>query len=126
MNYNLYLQTKHWKQTRAERLEGESGHCYICLTTKNIQVHHTKYDLFQEKRKNLLPLCNSCHKLLHKYYGHGRINKHYIIKSKRLIKYGVKKKWAFILSQYKNNEVFVSLWPKIRRKCYDEIDKLIN
>ena len=45
-------------------------YCYCCLISNiALQLHHLSYRWYygKEKFKNLIPLCNSCHKKLHKF-----------------------------------------------------------
>jgi hypothetical protein len=126
MKYSDYILTEYWRQTRKKVLSGNSNHCYVCLITLKLHVHHMEYNLFNEKLNKLLPLCASCHSSLHHYYGHGHIDKHYIIKAKRLMRYGVIRKWAFILAQLKNHKAYDGLWFQIQQKGITQYKESFN
>lgn len=113
MQYNQYLQTAHWKSKRLEKLEDKSV-CQICKSTSNINIHHKRYTydgksiLFNERKEDLVTLCSSCHRLLHKYFGievH-KLNKK-ICRIRRLIELGTVKNKAFYFAS--QDELFYSI-----------------
>ena len=129
MNYNTYLQGSHWKETRENKLFNCS-HCQICNTTKSLHIHHKRYAhyskehevkvgrvevgtiLGKEKKKDLFVLCASCHRLWHHYYGKIYLRHKIASKIRRLIKYGVKPKFAFAFSIEKDS--YTSLLLKLK------------
>lgn len=112
MNYKTYLQSPHWQETRGKKLSAHP-YCQICKSTKGLNIHHKKYThkgqsiLYREKKTQLLTLCASCHKLVHKYLGieYHKLNKR-ILRIKRLIDLGCVKKMAFICTQ--NTQLFIA------------------
>lgn len=63
----LYYTTPHWQYTRAKRKEFDGYRCACCQTTERLQVHHWKYDLFNEQQCDLLTVCDECHNRIHSY-----------------------------------------------------------
>lgn len=114
MTYNSYLKTEHWKNLRLKKLK-DKPLCQICGTNKGLHVHHKRYKyqgksiLFNERLEDLITLCSSCHRLVHRYFGIkvNKINKK-ILRVKRLLELGAIKNKAFwVVSQ--NNQLFVSI-----------------
>lgn len=104
MEYNQYLQTKHWQETRSSKLEIKP-YCQICTEIKLLQIHHKRYKnkegqtiLYKEKLTDLITLCASCHRLIHAYFGINvkKINKQ-ICRIRRLTELGATKDKAFWL-----------------------------
>lgn len=80
-----YYKTKHWKELRNKFAFGDDAHCEICgahrwenykvgpkkgqrkpKSVNHLHLHHKHYDsMFKEKRKDLMLLCDSCHKFGH-------------------------------------------------------------
>lgn len=118
MAYNDYLQTQHWKKTRQEKIDHRDV-CQVCGSNTSLHVHHKYYTdehgsiLGRERKSQLVTLCNSCHKLVHHYFGIEvkKLNKK-ILRVKRLMEFGVIKSKAFwIVSQ--NNEIYQSFYQVI-------------
>ena len=67
--YNAYLQSEHWKKLRNSRIKWESGvaECAAChKKTTNVQLHHVSYKrLGNERKEDLIVLCNECHWRVH-------------------------------------------------------------
>jgi len=64
--YNEYLKTKHWKDTRAKAKKRANNMCCKCLTKDNLEVHHTNYTrLYDEADDDLMVLCRACHQAEH-------------------------------------------------------------
>lgn len=62
ISYQEYLQSRHWKRTRAVVVRAYDKKCAQCESKKEIQVHHLTYErLGDEKFTDLLPLCRVCH-----------------------------------------------------------------
>lgn len=121
MDYNTYLTTKHWNKIRTKKLK-HRPYCQVCRIQKNLQVHHKYYSLknsqesilFNEKLTTLIVLCNSCHRLLHYYFGPPpvlKINKK-IIRIRCLFEYKVDKKMAFYIVSQKG--MWESLWGRLK------------
>lgn len=66
MPYQDYLQTDHWKQTRAVALDAAGRRCQLCNSPERLQVHHRTYERRgEELPSDLIVLCNSCHSTFH-------------------------------------------------------------
>jgi hypothetical protein len=71
--YKLYLETKHWRDTRNKKLS-KKPICEICNKEKAVQVHHLRYNdengrtvLYREDVDfDLQSVCSNCHKLIHR------------------------------------------------------------
>ena len=65
-NYNEYLKSDHWLETRREALQCYGDKCVVCDSRKNLNVHHKNYDtLWCENMIDLVVLCDNCHKKFH-------------------------------------------------------------
>ena len=65
--YNKYIQSFDWKIKREEVLDRYGYRCVKCKTFFGLQIHHLTYkNLGDEKKDELVPLCNDHHKLAHK------------------------------------------------------------
>ncbi len=66
MDYDLYLQTDHWKETRQKALKAAKYKCNKCNKGKRLQVHHLSYiRRGHEHSKDLIVLCRACHAKVH-------------------------------------------------------------
>lgn len=64
-NYNYYLNSNWWKKRRQEILNQRKV-CEICGSDNNLQVHHLNYKrLGKEDNKDLMLLCDNCHRKVH-------------------------------------------------------------
>mgnify|MGYP001596766003 CR=1 FL=1 len=62
MNYDDYLKTIHWKNTRTRAIKFYGSYCSICGNQHNLQVHHLNYKrIGREKLSDLQVLCGGCH-----------------------------------------------------------------
>jgi 5-methylcytosine-specific restriction endonuclease McrA len=65
MDYQLYLQSDHWRRMRAAALAW-SGECALCASHRHLEVHHRRYDrLWRERLTDLVVLCSRCHRRHH-------------------------------------------------------------
>ena len=64
-NYRAYLTTGHWLTIRRLALERAGNHCQTCGGTENLDVHHNRYALYEERLTDVVVLCRKCHKLYH-------------------------------------------------------------
>lgn len=65
--YNIYLKSEHWKQRRLKALKQANYTCSCCGVNNNLQVHHLTYaNVWNEQDEDLLVVCRSCHKRIHK------------------------------------------------------------
>jgi hypothetical protein len=60
-----YRDSAHWKARRQQRLTVDGFKCCDCKATENLEVHHWRYDLFEERLQDLMTLCHDCHQRLH-------------------------------------------------------------
>ena len=66
MPYKEYLETDHWKKTRAKALKKANYKCELCNSTKELNVHHKTYgNRGKEKPEDLIVLCHNCHAKFH-------------------------------------------------------------
>lgn len=65
VDYKEYLQSDHWKKVSREYRQ-KYGKCQLCGTTGKLNVHHNNYEcLYNETDKDLIVLCEECHKKFH-------------------------------------------------------------
>jgi 5-methylcytosine-specific restriction endonuclease McrA len=74
INYDKYLQSKHWKKVRAKAIKRADYRCAFCSSRIDLVVHHNRYYsdnhtniLYWEKPTDLVCLCSKCHTIHHKY-----------------------------------------------------------
>ena len=60
-----YYASSHWRNKRRERLEFDAFQCVQCHARENLEVHHWKYELFDEQLTDLATLCRDCHEICH-------------------------------------------------------------
>ncbi len=66
--YLSYLRFPAWFAWRAQHLARYGADCKACGSTAKIDLHHKTYvNLGQEKAAELVALCESCHKAVHRY-----------------------------------------------------------
>lgn len=82
--YNDFYNTKEWKHKREYIFKRYSGICLNCLATKGdpedaLYIHHIEEikDSWGKRltNSNLIPVCASCHKVIHDRYNEGRFEK---------------------------------------------------
>lgn len=62
VDYAKYMQSPHWKATRSAALLRAGNMCEVCLSTRQLEVHHKNYErLYRELPTDLAVLCKSCH-----------------------------------------------------------------
>lgn len=65
--YQEYLRSPEWARRRALVLQRAGGKCEGCLSRRATEVHHTTYDhVGQELLFELVALCSTCHRTIHK------------------------------------------------------------
>lgn len=65
---NRYYEDDHWARTRDARMVFDSYICCWCHQSRmsaTLEVHHSKYDLFNEAMEDLMTLCTDCHVRIH-------------------------------------------------------------
>lgn len=68
MDYKEYLTTDHRIKLSKERKEMDGNRCVLCNSTRYLNVHHRDYTHrgdYEEEIKDLITLCNKCHKKHH-------------------------------------------------------------
>ena len=68
--YAKYMKSSTWRNKREEAFAYHGRRCACCSSTKTLCVHHLTYRTYnrepgQELMKELLPLCEDHHKLVH-------------------------------------------------------------
>ena len=67
MDYKQYLKTAHWQTVREQALDFAEHRCQLCNGYNSLNVHHNTYqNIWSEKYRDLIVLCDSCHKRFHK------------------------------------------------------------
>lgn len=76
-SYVDLLNTQEWHDKRLYILNLHNHKCDWCGSTRNLEIHHKKYLMYPNKQfikpweykdKDLMCLCNSCHKKYHQKY----------------------------------------------------------
>lgn len=66
-DYLIYLKSPAWKIKKQQVFLERGRTCEICMSNRNIQIHHKTYDnLYNEDLEDLKILCDKCHKKEHK------------------------------------------------------------
>jgi hypothetical protein len=72
--YQEYLHTEHWHETRQRALRAVGWRCEACTSTHKLHVHHRDYArLGNEHPDDLRVLCDNCHHLVHESASQQRI-----------------------------------------------------
>lgn len=67
IDYYEYIKSDLWKQRTEKVRERNGGRCELCLFRKGSSVHHRTYvNLGSEKDEDLIHVCDSCHKAIHR------------------------------------------------------------
>lgn len=65
--YNKYLKSPEWKKKRELVFDTYGRTCSMCGSIHNLEIHHKHYkNLFKEKIKDLMVLCEPCHSKIHR------------------------------------------------------------
>lgn len=66
IEYQEYLNSPHWKETRLKALKRAGNRCQLCSSTKYLNVHHNTYkNIGHEDLSDLVVLCRKCHAKFH-------------------------------------------------------------
>lgn len=66
--YTSYLRSPAWFALRAAHLARYGSDCKACGKSEKIHLHHKTYDNLGHERPNeLVALCESCHRGVHRY-----------------------------------------------------------
>lgn len=72
-SYQAYLESKAWDKTkwRIYKRYPKSRYCYVCDSTKYINLHHENYWAIPKERlfKDVVYLCQRCHMAVHSKVG---------------------------------------------------------
>lgn len=64
--YKSYLASDLWADRRWCALERVKHACQRCFRERATEVHHLTYArVFNERTSDLMPVCRSCHRVLH-------------------------------------------------------------
>ena len=66
--YKKFLQNDSWIQKSNEIKNRDNNKCQKCFISKNLIVHHLKYESFipeETNNKYLITLCENCHSKIH-------------------------------------------------------------
>lgn len=65
-DYKNYLKTKHWNHQREKILKNAKYKCQLCSNKNKLHVHHNTYEnIGNEKKEDLIVLCEACHSKFH-------------------------------------------------------------
>lgn len=118
-NYNQYLKSEHWRNFRKryyssklfnssheyKKFGGINGVCLCCKKDTNLNLHHITYiGLGKERLRDVIPVCENCHYLIHTLINLQDEG------SPRLLK---KASWMFIHKHYKKIKKFKGDMDKI-------------
>ena len=69
IDYKKYLQSPRWKKLRERAKKRDEYCCKVCNSITNLQVHHRNYYRLKKdgEIKDLITLCERCHKMFHLY-----------------------------------------------------------
>jgi hypothetical protein len=72
-SYSDYLRSPHWREVKARYRASDLPQACMC-GADDVQLHHTTYDRIDaEDLSDLLPLCASCHTLIHVLEARGEV-----------------------------------------------------
>lgn len=68
--YDRYIKSEAWREKRGEFFaSGRPKVCQGCGWSRHIHLHHKTYDrLGDEDLDDLVPVCEGCHSLIHRYH----------------------------------------------------------
>lgn len=71
--YDVYITSPTWSRRKSAFFSKHPKVCSACGSKEQIHLHHHTYDRVggQELDDDLVPLCQSCHNLVHRYYSIG-------------------------------------------------------
>ena len=123
MIYKDYLKTEHWQNIRKRFYRRRKRKCLICGSTKSLNIHHKRYDLFNERGGDLKALCQECHYLWHKFQPKRVFKLKFASRIRNLIGWGVKKETAFkgcvgTFYRKKKKKIKTSKWKKLSTTIY--------
>lgn len=73
MNYDSYLQSKHWKTFSAAYRKKHKRCCEFCGSIGRTELHHITYErLGRERNSDVVLLCEDCHAEIHVLVKNGK------------------------------------------------------
>ena len=67
--YRTYINSLAWEERKLAYYAKHEKVCSACGSVKSIHLHHHSYEnLGRERDGELLPLCETCHKLVHAHH----------------------------------------------------------
>lgn len=76
MTYKEYLQSDHWKAVKEKYYRAHKRECWVCGSTRQIDLHHRTYKrLGGEHLRDLVPLCREHHHQFHETHTSGNLDK---------------------------------------------------
>jgi len=74
--YAAYLISPQWQAKRQKRLALSGHRCSACADARAVHVHHLTYArIFNENMTDLMPLCETHHKLAEYLIKHGQLSR---------------------------------------------------
>jgi hypothetical protein len=64
-DYQEFLASEEWKQTREEVFIRSKGLCQVCRKYRASQAHHMSYEHGWLNKEYLISVCSICHSRLH-------------------------------------------------------------
>jgi phage terminase large subunit GpA-like protein len=69
MSYRQYMQSEQWARVKAAYYARHRQQCRACGSKQHIDLHHRSYDrMGYETDRDLVPLCESCHAVVHQLH----------------------------------------------------------
>jgi phage terminase large subunit GpA-like protein len=69
VDYQEYITSEHWRARKTAYYLKHPKVCVGCGSRNDIHLHHHTYKNFTKERdEDLVPLCETCHKAVHKYH----------------------------------------------------------
>lgn len=71
--YEEYIRSPEWEQRKVRYYSSHEKRCAACGSTERIHLHHHTYErLRHELDSDLIPLCSTCHRLVHRFHSRQR------------------------------------------------------
>jgi hypothetical protein len=74
LTYEWYINSARWERRKLAYYVNHAKVCRACGAKKNIHLHHHTYvRLGNEFDADLVPLCENCHTLVHRFHREGKL-----------------------------------------------------
>lgn len=70
--YHNYLKSHEWFEKRNRIMAKYKFKCVLCFNRADIVHHLTYMRIFEEDERDMIPLCDSCHKFVHGYLNNAK------------------------------------------------------